>query len=419
MAASRFDRFELLERLGAGGTGEVLLVRDGARRCALKRLLPHLEDDAAAAAFDREAALAARLRHPNVVELFEHGRVGGVRYLLMEYVDGKSLHQLLRACDRLPAGAAAFVVREVCRALAYVHALREDDGRPVALVHRDVSPSNVLLSRSGGVKLCDFGIARTATVTARTQPGFIKGKRGYLSPEQEAAGRLDARSDLFSAGVVLFEALTGQAPRAGGDRPSRLLPGMSRELDVICERALAPAPAARFGSADEMSAQLDGVVEALRGEAQLAACMERWCPARPPATQDPTRTRTLARLGGAPRWLLAAVAAGAIATTALLLAHRGTHGSAPTLGPPAAAPSPGASATAPPAIPPAAIPPPAMLPSAPAAGVTTAPPPAAAPARSTPPPRPKPAAAKRARSSTPSRSGERGRDYMPDPFHPR
>ncbi|MCU1278133.1 MAG: serine/threonine protein kinase, partial [bacterium] len=108
MAPARFGRFELLERLGTGGAGEVLLVADGARRSALKRLLPHLEDAEAAAAFDREAALAARLEHDNIVRVLEHGRVDGARYVLMEYVDGKSLQQLLRACGRLPAGAAAF-----------------------------------------------------------------------------------------------------------------------------------------------------------------------------------------------------------------------------------------------------------------------------------------------------------------------
>ncbi|MCA1665337.1 MAG: protein kinase, partial [Myxococcales bacterium] len=117
-SAARFGRFELLARIGAGGGGEVLLVADGARRLALKRMLPHLDGASAAAAFAREGALAARLVHPNIVQVLEHGEVDGAPYVLMEYVDGVSLHALLRAARRLPPAVAALVVRDACRALA-------------------------------------------------------------------------------------------------------------------------------------------------------------------------------------------------------------------------------------------------------------------------------------------------------------
>jgi eukaryotic-like serine/threonine-protein kinase len=321
MAPARFGRFELLERLGTGGAGEVLLVADGARRAALKRLLPHLEDAETAAAFDREAALAARLEHDNIVRVLEHGRVDGSRYVLMEYVDGKSLQQLLRACGRLTAGAAAFATQKVCHALAYAHALCDGEGRPLELIHRDVSPSNVLVSRRGEVKLCDFGIARLGTTTAtRTQPGFIKGKRGYLSPEQQARETLDARSDLYAAGVVLFEALTGQRPRGPGDRPSRLMPEVLPALDRICARALAVARDERFGTAHEMAAALGSVVATTDGEAQLARYMEQWCPPRAAGESDPTHT--LARFDRRRGWLIVAVAVGVVAVTLLAFARR-------------------------------------------------------------------------------------------------
>jgi serine/threonine protein kinase len=397
MGGARFGRFALLERIGTGGAGEVLLVADGVRRLALKRLLPHVEDAAAAAAFDREAALAARLRHRNVVTVLEHGRVDGVRYVLMELVDGKSLHQLLRACDRLPAGAAAFVALEVSRALAYVHALADDGGRPLALVHRDVSPSNVLVSRAGEVKLCDFGIAKVSGTTAtRTQPGFIKGKRGYLSPEQESGETLDVRSDLFAVGVVLFEALTGRRPRAG-EIPSQLVAGVPPALDGVCARTLAAARDERHASAAELVAVLEPIVAERRGEAELAACMARWCPPRANVGDDPTHT--LARLGGRRRWMIAAVAAGIVAATAFVVARHAAPPAAQSSTPPSAATSsPVATTSSPAATPP---PPPIVSP------------PRASPGEPSAHTRP----SRRVRKGGPAPAAAPKRhDYMPDPF---
>jgi len=389
-SAARFGRFELLARIGAGGGGEVLLVSDGARRLALKRLLPHLDGASAAGAFEREGALAARLIHPNIVQVVEHGQVGGVPYVLMEYVDGVSLHALLRAAGRLPPSVAAFVVREACRALAYLHALDDGDGRALALVHRDVSPSNLLVSRDGDVKLCDFGIAKaTATTATRTVPGFTKGKRGYRSPEQESRAALDARSDVWAVGVVLFEALTGRRPRDDGERPSQWIAAVPPLLDDICMRARASEPGRRFGTAADMADALDAVVaaECVR---ELRATIERWVPRRQAA--DATATRTLARVGGARRWVAAAtVAAAAIAIAAFALTRR-----------------------APPPPSPSSPPPPARSMAAPAAPVTapvtpTVAVPPAAPSRAAPPSRGK-------HAHRPPAPAARS-DYMPDPFH--
>jgi serine/threonine protein kinase len=422
--AARFGRFELLARIGAGGGGEVLLVADGARRLALKRLLPHIDGAAAAAAFEREGPLAARLDHRNVVHVLEHGHVDGVPYVLMEYVDGKSLHALLRAAGRLPAGAAAFVVREACLALAYLHALEDEHGRPLALVHRDVSPSNLLVSRTGAVKLCDFGIAKaTATTATRTVPGFVKGKRGYRSPEQEARVELDARSDVYAVGVVLFEALTGRRPRSDGERPSERAAGVPAALDDICVRACAADRDDRFAGAAEMAAALDDVVAQTGGESELRAIMARWCPA-PPSLGEPTNTRTLARLDGGHRWLTAVIVAAALGVAALALTR--LRSPAATVSPTAPLPSSAASAAVSPQPPSPTVPSPSQpSPSQPSSPTVPSP---SLPSPSLPPPSSAPvthAASPSAKRPSPSRpkrgrhaaTAPHGSDYMPDPFH--
>jgi serine/threonine-protein kinase len=405
-SAARFGRFELLARIGAGGGGEVLLVSDGARRLALKRLLPHVDGATAAGAFEREGMLAARLVHPNIVQVLEHGQVDGLPYVLMEYVDGVSLHALLRAAGRLPSGVAALVVRDACRALAYLHELDDGDGRALALVHRDVSPSNLLVSRDGDVKLCDFGITKaTATTATRTVPGFTKGKRGYRSPEQESQALLDARSDVWAAGVVLFEALTGRRPRDDGERPSQWVAAVPPLLDDICTRARALEPERRFATAAEMAAALDAVVaaECVR---ELRAIIERRCP-RPPAGEA-TATRTLARVGGARRWIAATtLAAAAIAIGAVALSRRAPPRESPPALPATTAtvvtsPSPSPSRPTPPLPLPGSI----AAPAAPVAPTVAVP---AAPSRAAPPSR-----AKHAHRPSPPAARS---DYMPDPFH--
>ena len=403
-SAARFGRFELLARIGAGGAGEVLLVADGERRLALKRMLPHFDGAEAAATFEKEGALAARLVHRNVVQVLEHGHVGGVPYVLMELVDGKSLHALLRGVGKLPPGAAAFVVREACRALAYLHTAEDDEGRMLALVHRDVSPANLLISRGGEVKLCDFGIAKaTAATGTRTVPGFVKGKLGYRSPEQEARAPLDGRSDVYAAGVVLFEALTGRRPRDDEERPSHRVEGVPAALDEICTRARAHDRAARYAGAGEMAAALDGVVAELHGEALLRAGMTRWCPA--PVSTEPTRTRTLARLDGGKRWIAAAAALVVALGVAAFALQRQTATSE------ARAPYAATTAATAPSIP-------AAAPATEAIAIPPAPPPAPMPpptASATTPTRL--ASPSRAKHTRRAASARHAGDYMPDPFH--
>jgi eukaryotic-like serine/threonine-protein kinase len=401
--APRFGRFELLARIGTGGAGEVLLVEDDGRRLALKRLLPHLDGAGAADGFAREGALAAQLVHRNVVRVLEHGHVGTTPYVLMELVDGTSLHRLVRAAERLPPAAAAFIARELCHALEYLHGLTDGDGRPLALVHRDVTPSNVLVSRSGEVKLCDFGIAKATagTTTTRTAPGLIKGKPGYRAPEQEERTAFDRRSDVYAIGVVLFEMIAGRRPLSDDER----LGDGEAALDAICARARATDPELRFASAAEMAAALDAA-GAVEGAAALRAGLPRWCP--PPLATEPThtRTRTLARADGAHRWspltLTAAVVAAVAVVIVVTVAAFGWSRHAGRPVPAVTTPTP-TPTIASPSLPAAAQP----LPAAPAP--SPAPPPAvdARPARAHAKP-------KRPRRAT---SSDQGSDYMPDPFH--
>jgi len=264
---SRLGRYELLERLGAGGMAEVWRARticaDGASRIvALKWVLPHLSViPEVTRMFRAEAELSARLSHPNVVATFEVGEVEGRAYLAMEYVDGIDLGGLLKR-GPIPGWLTAYVAHEVCRALEYVHGLRDEGGRALGLVHRDVSPSNIRIGRDGRVRLLDFGIAKALTDTAsvRTRTGAIKGKPGYLAPEQLDGAPASQHTDQYALGVVIREAL------GLGRREEALV-----SLDAIASRALAPRPADRFPSMAVMGEALDAVVRAQGASASRAA----------------------------------------------------------------------------------------------------------------------------------------------------
>lgn len=217
----RFGRYTLLERIAAGGMAEVYKAawegEGGFRKlCAIKRVLPGLaDDDEFIRMFQEEAALTVRLSHANVVQVFDFGRAEGDWFLAMEYVAGPSLRGVLNRCrernERIPGKIAIWIAGEVAKGLGHAHTRRDDAGAPLGIIHRDVSPSNVLLSWSGEVKITDFGIARMASRASHTSPEMVRGKASYLSPEQ-ASGEppLDARSDLFALGIVLWETLTGR-----------------------------------------------------------------------------------------------------------------------------------------------------------------------------------------------------------------
>jgi serine/threonine-protein kinase len=223
----RIDR-----RLATGGMAEVFVARrEGphgfTKRVALKRILPQYAGDPDfVAMFIDEAKVAARLEHPNVVQVFDFGEHSGSLFLAMELVEGTNVNRLLRAAgardEIIPLDTALYITAQVAQALAYAHRLQDDEGKPIGFVHRDVSPANVLLTSTGHVKLSDFGIAKVAAQSRHTEDGHVRGKLGYMSPEQVLGKNIDGRSDVFTLATVLAEMLIGSS-----------LFGSGSELDVL------------------------------------------------------------------------------------------------------------------------------------------------------------------------------------------
>ena len=279
-AVRRLGRFQIIGRLATGGMAEVYLALSGElpgyrTLLVVKRILPHLASNRQfIGMFLDEARLAALLDHPNVVRIIEVGHDGEEYFLAMELVQGKPLSAVLRKATRErrpPSPAlAAYIIAQAANGLGYAHALTDGDGRPLGVVHRDVSPQNVLLSFEGAVKLIDFGVARAFGRVAHTSPGGLKGKIEYMSPEQASAEEVDHRADVFALGVVLWEVLTGRrlyrretelaTMRAILDdpipRPSEVA-DVPPELDAVVMRALRKRRDARFASAHEMSEALE------------------------------------------------------------------------------------------------------------------------------------------------------------------
>lgn len=264
-----------LERLLAtGGMGEVWLARDvetpGAPQVVVKRLLRHLaRDQGFVDLFRNEAHLARPLRHPNIVRVFDFGEDAGRSFIAMEYVPGHSLRGVLtEAAEKglvVPPRLAVHLVAQVLRGLDFAHHLVDDSGRPLGLVHGDVTPENVLVAHTGEVKLADFGVAR-ALASVTPSRGRPQGKVAYLAPEVLAAGGGDARADVYAAGVLLYEVLTlalpgnvpgsveeALGPRSAYQPQARLPPA----LDAVLERAMAPEPGARFDGAADMAGALE------------------------------------------------------------------------------------------------------------------------------------------------------------------
>src|SRR5690606_8704545 len=299
LLAMRLGPYVLGERLGLGGMAEVFVGRRAgphgfAKRFAIKRILPELAKDSRfVAMFIDEARICAALQHPNIVEVVDFGESQGELFMAMEYVDGLSLARLLRHVaskrERFPIPIALLIARSVLRALAYAHEATDEQGRPLGLVHRDVSPGNVLISRQGAVKLADFGIVRGVTLDRRTDPGELKGKLGYMSPEQVIGAEVDPRSDVFAVGILLAEMLIACPLFAGKDElevPTRTHEAtlstfaqhgqhVHAELASIVRRALAREPLQRFPSAREFALALESF--AVRNEHVLDdAELSRW-----------------------------------------------------------------------------------------------------------------------------------------------
>jgi serine/threonine protein kinase len=268
----RFGSYEIYEELGAGGLAAVHLARSRAIKnpVALKRLYPHIANiRELVGSFIDEARLARYLRHPGIARVYEFGKLRGIYFIAFEFVPGPTLQQLQQHCNtcvgRIPTMVVLEIAYQLCDALDHAHNLRNELGLPLGIVHRDVSPSNVIVSSTGAVKLIDFGLAKTKQSTVHSQAGVIKGKLNYVAPEY-LSGKLDARCDLWALGVVMHELLTGKrlfdAPEQGQilDRvrslaippPSRSNPDVPREIDDIVRTALERNPDKRWQTAAEM-----------------------------------------------------------------------------------------------------------------------------------------------------------------------
>lgn len=321
--------YELLQRIATGGMAEVYLARRAGphgfqKVVAVKRILPQLAQDTDfVAMFVDEARVCARLAHPNIVQVFDFGEHDGELYMAMEYVDGTTAARLVRAAasrgEEVPLDAALYIALGVLRGLDYAHNARDDEGKPLDLVHRDVSPGNVLIDRSGAVKLTDFGIARAAEIERRTDAGQLKGKLGYMSPEQVVGRELDARSDLFTVGIALAELVMLRPLFSGPSEIDVLMRIRDADLGVLDRagsrvpddvravlfRALARDRALRYPSA---AAFAEGIEEILRrrrlqvGPAKLAAWVERLGLVTSTDAEEPqseTSIRQTANLGAA------------------------------------------------------------------------------------------------------------------------
>ncbi len=262
------------------------------RPVAVKRLHAHLtKDPAFVAMLLDEAKLAGRVRHPNVVSVTDVVSADGEVLLVMEYVLGESLDRLLSTGDAraLPAEIAAAVMVDVLRGLHAAHEARGDQGEPLGLVHRDVTPHNVMVRRDGSAVLVDFGVAKAAGRLNTTEEGKIKGKLPYMAPEQLRGGKVSRQSDVYSAGAVLWEALVGRRLVQGANEgeiveqvlfgdpvaPSTAGAAAGSELDALVLRALARDPAARFATASEMAERLEAAVLPARASRVAAWLLER------------------------------------------------------------------------------------------------------------------------------------------------
>ncbi|HOX42025.1 MAG TPA: serine/threonine-protein kinase [Myxococcota bacterium] len=275
-----FGKYVLTERIGAGGMAEIFRataygVEGFTKDVCIKRILPTLtSDETFVKMFIDEAKIAVALHHPNVVQVFDLGRIGEHYFIAMELVRGRDLLQLINRCraqkTRLPVHLALYLISEVCKGLDYAHKVRAE-GRPLGIIHRDVSPSNILISWDGIVKVADFGIAKAVLKDEKTVTGTMKGKYGYMSPEQVKGEHTDHRSDIFAAGVLMWEALAckrlfkgetdletlervrvADVPKA----PSAHHREVSPEVDRLVLKALAADPRARYQTAGEFHAAI-------------------------------------------------------------------------------------------------------------------------------------------------------------------
>jgi serine/threonine protein kinase len=278
-------KYRIFASLGRGGMADVQLAaaqgpKGFTKLVVVKRLRPLLADDAAVVnMFLDEARLDARLNHPNLIHTYEFGEEQGTYFIAMEFVEGQPLHEILHTLRmsssrrNVSPGIWAKIVADALAGLHYAHELRDYDGTPLHIVHRDVSPQNIVVTYDGGVKLVDFGIAKATVNASKTESHIIKGKLAYMAPEQAdppSGGTLDRRADVFAMGIVLWECLAQKRLATGDARsvvskivdmefqpPSTLNPDVPLELDEITKRALERAPADRYQTAQAMRDALE------------------------------------------------------------------------------------------------------------------------------------------------------------------
>ncbi len=276
-----YGRYQLLAKLATGGMAQVFLARQSGlegfeKLVVLKRILPHLaENDEFVRMFLQEARVAARLNHPNVAQIYDLGKEGDTYFIAMEYVHGEDFRRLVRQAGRegrtLPVPLACRMIIGACEGLEFAHQKTDDQGRPLNIVHRDVSPQNLLVTFEGGIKVIDFGIAKAADSASHTRTGVLKGKYSYMSPEQADGQRVDRRSDVFALGIVLYELVTQTrlfkrhtdlaTIRAVIDcsvpPPSHFNPAVDPELEAVLLRVLAKDRNKRMPSAGQLQLELE------------------------------------------------------------------------------------------------------------------------------------------------------------------
>ncbi|MFN7000127.1 MAG: protein kinase domain-containing protein, partial [Elioraea tepidiphila] len=294
MEGQTLGKYQILSAIGRGAAGTVWRAIDPVieRTVAIKTIKLDDAGDAETAEeiarFKREAQAAGRLSHPNVVQIYDYGEQGGLAYLVMEYIEGGSLKGLIDKGERLPLKEIARVMDELLAALGHAH--------EKGIVHRDIKPANIMLTKAGQVKVTDFGIARIESSTM-TQAGTVLGTPAYMSPEQFRGEPVDLRTDLYSAGVVLYQLLTGDRPFEGTfsaimhkalnvepPKPSEISVSVAPALDAVVARAMAKRPQARFASAAEFRAALAEAVRRFASAAMdvsdgLAGDLDKLCAA--------------------------------------------------------------------------------------------------------------------------------------------
>src|SRR5712692_4483372 len=289
-----FGRYQLLKKIGSGGMGQVFLARTAGTQgfeklIVIKRLLPHLaEDEEFRDMFFDEARIAARLNHPNLIQIFDLGEEGGSYFLAMEYVAGEDLRRLERYASSqgrpVPLGLACRIVADAAAGLDYAHKARTSQGEPLGLVHRDVSPQNILVGFDGAVKLIDFGVVKALDRLQHTATGILKGKYPYMSPEQASGEEVDHRSDVFSLGIIFWELLTGARLFKGASDmvsirlvrecqvalPSAFNGSIPPELDALVLRALSRDPDGRYADAAAFRLAIEDFIVARKLQARSA-----------------------------------------------------------------------------------------------------------------------------------------------------